>query len=101
MADHILAVSIEADADVVHAYLHWGETWKHLTPLHKARIIEAMGDAMQDAADDVEVESRAGIIQALVDSTGCTPAQALERIERLERVMDARCDDDGWDVEYE
>ena len=101
MADHILAVSIEADGDDVHAYLHWGEMWNHLTPLHKARIIEAMGDAMQDAADDVEVESRAGIIQALVASTGCTPAEALERIERLEWVLEARCDDDGWDVEYE
>jgi len=101
MSDHVLAVSVEADGDVVHAYLHWGDMWKHLSPLQKARIIEAMGDAMQDAADDVEVESRAGVIQALVETTGCTPAEALERIERLERVLDARCDEDGWDAEYE
>jgi acyl-CoA reductase-like NAD-dependent aldehyde dehydrogenase len=101
MADHILAVSIEADGDDVHAYLHWGETWKHLTPLQKARIIEAMGDAMQDAADDVEAESRAEVIRALIASTGCTPAQALDRIERLERVAAIMSDPDDWDVEYD
>jgi hypothetical protein len=59
---------------------------------------------MQDAADDVEADSRAEVIRALIASTGCTPEQALDRIERLERVaaiLSDSNDPDNWDVEYD
>jgi hypothetical protein len=99
MADHILAVSIEADGDDVHALLHWGEIWNPLPPVRKAQIISAIGDSMSDTCDDVEAESRAALIADIVERVGLTPAEALHRIERLEQVLEdiSDSDDDGWD----
>jgi hypothetical protein len=97
MADHILAVSIEADGDDVHALLHWGEMWNHLTPVRKAQIISAIGDSMSDTCDDVSAESKALLIVGIVERTGLTPAEALHRIERLEQVLEDISDSDGWE----
>jgi hypothetical protein len=99
MADHILAVSIEADGDDVHAYLHWGEIWNHLPPVRKAQIISEIGNAMSDTCDDVSAESKAALIADIVERIGLTPAEALHRIERLEQVLEdiSDSDDDGWD----
>jgi hypothetical protein len=97
MADHILAVSIEADGDDLHALLHWGEAWKHLPPVRKAQIISAIGDSMEDAGDDVLAESRANLINDLMKQTGLTPADALLAVERLEQVLEGMDDVDGID----
>ena len=99
MADHILAVSIEADGDDVHALLHWGEIWNHLPPVRKAQIISAIGDSMSDTCDDVSAESRAALIADIVERVGLTPAEALHRIERLEQVLEdiSDSDEDGWE----
>ena len=87
MADHILAVSIEADGDDVHALLHWGEIWNHLPPVRKAQIISAIDDAMEDTGDDVMAESRAELIKQLIEDTGCSPEEALDRVEQMERAQ--------------
>lgn len=98
MADHILAVSIEADGDTVHAFLHWGEMWNHLPPVRKAQIISEIGNAMSDACDDVAAESRAVLVADIVERVGLTPAEALHRVERLEQLIDdIDCGLDGID----
>jgi hypothetical protein len=97
MADHMLAVSIEADGDDVHAFLHWGEMWNHLPPIRKAQIIHEIGNAMSDACDDVAAESRAALVADIVERVGLTPVEALLRVEQLERVIESMDDMDGID----
>lgn len=86
MADHMLAVSIEADGDDVHAFLHWGEMWNHLTTQQRGDVICAINHAMGDAIEDLDADIRAEMAADLVDRCGISQADALRRIEMAERL---------------